>query len=1811
MLAEDLPDAHLTEIQLAAVIMATRRLLERAEELLQEERMLAASRRRASELLELVKSTYGKTLAFLEIENLQEWQIAPSESAANCARLNERLAALRAALEAYEALRSTPALTRSAKQALDEQARQKEEEIYQLAVELRRLLFSSAEEAAEAAASTDPSATPLPTAADSMQESTEETAPPEPVPEIAEDEAFEVSAGEETETTAETAAAVGSGGGQPSPAQAVAEKPPALFVVEDRPLDTGHAPVSDTVPGVVETPATVSPAYQLLFARLLSQEHLCEAFWLAHVAGQDTLAGLPPDWLLHAVFLGDYVTGYDPEAADAWYEIAQAHPRAWEEAQQACDGKIAAHLVTAAALQPAILAPETGAISWLQEVQREAGELVPGLEAVVDLVARGRRIQPLAGSLGGRQSHAELADQVRRWLQLTQSAPLPYRPAMQLLRYLGSPSSPTGKLAQLIIANRTDQLDASRSLVTRLQDQRAVDDLIDTTLGRVTTGPRKRSLEGRLRETIRHRLQQLAAFGRAWFELTEGPEQRDQDRSGVAAVRRLLTSLQEARSHLDIATSNAEAAQDLHGTAAARLLASRVGHLADRLAGKVAPATRPDLPWLRAMQRPLLQMTPCPVEIADALPLPLPSSYREALTCFLDKPLPLAQAFERHLADGNLLAARLTLDLLEFEDREQSERLRPRLAAALSSVAEELQQAITRLEARVEQETIEHVLSEGERSRLLANLAGLRERVAGRDPDIRRDRIEAELDDVRKQLSHSRQTRIESLRERMEYARIPLGQISSGESSPPEWHARALHYLEKANRALEKSDIALADEYVTLVEEAVAEQRAPKALRSEPEEFAGYVETFAEAQVRLHKAFDETPGADIVSRLSNGHEFSGISTRHLSTTTLKELRDGLNAYLLLKKVMRQSGNGLLNSLDRLEVLLSYMGFYDPDVDRRPIKSVDSLIAFRVSMTDSGYSPLPEFGSERGGTYYVILVGGRPPIDRIGQAISTPGLSRQAPIILYFGRLTPLQRAEWAQYCRQHRLTALLVDELILFYVASERKLRLRRMVALSMAWGFANPYTPSAAGSVPPEMFKGRQEIIDQLMDPHGSGIIYGGRQLGKSAILRAVERQVRQQHSEGGGSRVCYLDIKQLGSRDAAAVREPSYVWTMLRDWLVAQQLAGSGTSDNPLTLKGRVIELFKKDKGLQIYLLLDEADNFLEADVRHGFDTLQHLKEISDATGRRFKVVLSGLHSVQRYALLPNQPLAHIGQPLVVGPLRPEAALELIRQPLFTLGFRFDGDEPLYRILCYTNYHPALIQHFCRELIESLTPRRAPERPAHVITLADIEQVYQRREVRTVIRERFEWTIALDDRYQALVYAIAHDQLGHHDGYRKEYSPGEVLALARDVWPGAFQAMGLDEVRALLDELIGLGVLVKSPAGSYRLRNGNVVRALGSSEEIQERVFQFLDRGAPLPEYDPKNTSVVLDRRTGEFSPLTLQQEAIINGQQTGVCLLIASDALGLQRVWPALTRFAGENEATRQGEGVYERVERLPASIVSFQGIAHYLSALRKDVRRGRVLVYAEGGILHAEDGLGALVARLAEWMERLVSRDRTLRLVLELDPAVLYRWHLEPESVRERAEGLATGLVVPRLVVDTALERYLRSLDVLDNVDVRGRVQQATGGWPWLLDRLLAMAVERTGGHLEGADLRQDARRLLADTEPGDGSLATAFVRALGLEFVPYAREILGSVHQLGVVPINEMSVDLVEPRPEGLGERALQAALRSFERLRVLVPVEGGVQVEPTVARVLGLRGTAPGRPGPAGVGLADPADGRQRRVAMG
>ena len=98
--------------------------------------------------------------------------------------------------------------------------------------------------------------------------------------------------------------------------------------------------------------------------------------------------------------------------------------------------------------------------------------------------------------------------------------------------------------------------------------------------------------------------------------------------------------------------------------------------------------------------------------------------------------------------------------------------------------------------------------------------------------------------------------------------------------------------------------------------------------------------------------------------------------------------------------------------------------------------------------------------------------------------------------------------------------------MVILYLCGERGPRLPVLFECTLPFTFLEPYT-TTAGVVPPEMFYGRVIEREAIIAPMGSCFIYGGRQLGKTALLRDIERSF---HALSEGRIALWIDLKTRG---------------------------------------------------------------------------------------------------------------------------------------------------------------------------------------------------------------------------------------------------------------------------------------------------------------------------------------------------------------------------------------------------------------------------------------------------------------------------------------------------------------------------------------------------------------------------------------------------------------------------------------------------------------------------------------------------------
>ena len=456
---------------------------------------------------------------------------------------------------------------------------------------------------------------------------------------------------------------------------------------------------------------------------------------------------------------------------------------------------------------------------------------------------------------------------------------------------------------------------------------------------------------------------------------------------------------------------------------------------------------------------------------------------------------------------------------------------------------------------------------------------------------------------------------------------------------------------------------------------------------------------------------------------------------------------------------------------------------------------------------------------------------------------------------------------------------------------------------------------------------------------------------------------------------------------------------------------------------------------------------NDFLEEDAKENFRDVLQLKGLMDRTRRKFKLIFAGLHNVQRFSAIPNQPLAHLGKPISIGPLTTDAAQNLILKPLRTLGYRFDDLSFVATILFNMNSYPNLIQLFCNELLKYLRkqPFSAKNALPYRISKKHIEEVYQSQDLRATILERFNWTLDLDKRYRFIAYKIAYEiRAGAgEEGFEVNWIADE----ARSEWPEGFdETIQIDEIRGLLDEMIGLGILIKTKNNQYRLRSPNVLRLLGTADQIVGQLIAILQY-APSPEFDPNSFRRLLKDKN-QCSPLTAAQESDILKSENDIRLIFGSEGLGIENV-PEGVKAAVEDYT--------EQVHLLDANVQSPKQLKSWL----QEHIRGEGYVIP---IVPLEKA-GSEPKNLIEWIEialdvikRRHSEKRTIRILFVAPPQAAQIWFRIPIEKRKELTNADGRLLLLKRWNDAGLRRWLEDFPTAPNTDAHKEILDATGGWP---------------------------------------------------------------------------------------------------------------------------------------------------------
>lgn len=595
---------------------------------------------------------------------------------------------------------------------------------------------------------------------------------------------------------------------------------------------------------------------------------------------------------------------------------------------------------------------------------------------------------------------------------------------------------------------------------------------------------------------------------------------------------------------------------------------------------------------------------------------------------------------------------------------------------------------------------------------------------------------------------------------------------------------------------------------------------------------------------------------EVIPTVRAGAVYQGIAAldfSSLSGDARKDAGDALLSWTMLRNTL-PDGRHRIRSGEAIHPVLRLLGVEakgavkDLDVQ----KSKDRRFLEVSGVTINGKAMVPAFGSKLMGHLRTLLVWGEPTEDLL-LSYADHDRSGESLLVMYFGTLSPEARRRLARRVLSTSAPVVVLDDAALAYLAANGDRQFDATMAITLPFSNVNPYVPGKRGLVSPEMFYGRTAERNAVLGADETAILFGGRGLGKSALLRSSQDQFELEPERVA----LYLDLNRIGIGIAPTALTPDALWDTLMRELVKREVLkdpatgrGRGPATTPYeTVRAGIQQWLEDGPRRRLLILLDESDDFFASDAP-GFLETNRLKDISLSSESRAKVVFAGLHTVQRFAKTnSNGPFSHLGRPTVIGPLAPQFAYDLVVKPMSALGYVFDqGNDLVNRILGYCSYQPFLLQMFAHRLIDVVLGRRREgldETAPYLVTKADVERVESDPQLRSGITSAFRDTLDLDARYNVIANVLAHN--AHERGMDDRLTDVALRTECLTWWPEGFEELTVEHFRAYLHEMVGLGVLAPNTGTGWHLRSPNVLRMIGPPDDVEAELLSAASASVP----------------------------------------------------------------------------------------------------------------------------------------------------------------------------------------------------------------------------------------------------------------------------------------------------------------------------------------------------------------------------
>lgn len=1185
---------------------------------------------------------------------------------------------------------------------------------------------------------------------------------------------------------------------------------------------------------------------------------------------------------------------------------------------------------------------------------------------------------------------------------IAQPRTLSFVRANEIIERWWSPSGSIGRLLDIAAHDRRNRLaeviEQLRSLSkrTRLAKELNTLDIEVRASGRPLQGAARRKL-------VEYAVESLDVVS-SWAEAAARAATDPADK-GAPAVPNQLTILRENVHRLWVGAGielddGARDPDPLHA-AAARLAQTSLAASVDLLDGRPLEGEEP-IPAV-ALDRDLVRCPGLAIGTGYAAP---GTPGRKQLLAAVGTTWP--DAFDARIAQEDFAAARIALDVLSETAPDEAERLNTELEQSLARCRADIRARRATVSSKAEEAARLGQLAEEDRSEVMA-------------------RLEA-ADNAREDLGAVRELLADIEAALPAFARA--AQDALWDRVNRELNERSDHVPDTAVKAIKEridaGDLATAEEYA-LTALAGGEPPSARPNRDLERFFPEFI-----------AALGDGITTELIEAVRTGTTHLTLNFASLSAEERQAVGDGLTAWARLRADWNtQRRQSFVIRLPLRIAGIEYAKEANVDLPSSPNRRwIDLLGVTRV-----GDVRIPAFGSQTGDKIRLLMTRSVSDV-RTLLAWIAQDTSDNPVLVAVSGVLSVAQRSALAQACaEQPEKVVAVLDDAALTYLAAYGSGRFATAERVLLGFAAINPYHPNATGNVPSEMFYGRKEERAELINPLGPSLIYGGRQLGKSALLHATARTFAQTR----GQVAIYLSLP-------ASLKEQNLgeVWDMIADELERNDISAPRRHNRQAAhyVTETVKNWLDADRERRLLLLLDECDRYFDVDAARNFPVTAQLRDLMNSTNRRFKPVFAGLHQVQRFAKLPNQPLAHLGTPISIGPLAPEPAYRLIHTPMESLGIRFAEEHLVHRILAYCNYQPKLLQLVGEALVRDTLTRRGGDGPPWLIDEDALERVIGSENVRQLTHENVYLTLNLDQRYKLIALIAAMAALEHGADYRN--TTAELRRECNEWWPEGFSGQGVDEFRLLLKEMAGLGILVEA-GGGWRLRSSNVLRLLGSTQAIQDELWNT-DWPTSTAASSAEHARRPLD--DGVMSPLTEQQMADLVDRGNKVRAVLGSKATGIHLLRAALHKQRG--------------LPGVKFALCEPSKPEAYKRELQggKPGEQHRVVICQELATMNLDSAHNALAKAAA--LQPQAGVTRTVVAIIDAEaPGLL-------DSILETSIRVDDELVPLRRATEDGIRTWLMSDDTniarFSDATSQRNLLATTGGWPVLLDRVHSLVLE---------------------------------------------------------------------------------------------------------------------------------------------